>query len=75
MRDGSSVIDPFHRSLHSALMEELHKRVDSIASGAAKNFEDYKEKIGYIKALNDSLDKCKEIETEMYGLKPGEDQE
>jgi hypothetical protein len=70
-----SLIDPFHRALYSALMEQIHRRVERITQGDVNNFEDYKQQVGYIQGLNAALDECQEIEKDLYSSKPREDSE
>lgn len=72
--DTSHLIDPFHREVYKALWEEIQSRSEGIVLGKVNNYEDYKEKVGYIKALNDSLERCHEIEIGMYGSKTGGEQ-
>jgi len=52
-----------------------------LASGSARSIqgadgtvaEKYAAQVSYIQALNDVLEKCKEIELEQYGARPGAD--
>lgn len=72
------LIDPFHRELYGVLSEELTNRVTQLANGsAAKLFhgattvaENYAAQVSYIKALNDVLEKCQELERNRYGGRP-----
>lgn len=66
-----SIIDPFHRALFAVLAPSIDDRMISLAEGSAKNFEEYKYQTGMIQAFNEVLAKCREIEVEMYGARPG----
>lgn len=66
------ILDQFHRALYKALMDTIQSRVERLTKGDVDNFEDYKEQVGYIKALNHALDLAQDIESDMYGKKPGE---
>lgn len=72
--ESHSIIDPFHRRLHAALSEVIASRVTSLASGAAANWNQYVDQTSYLRALNDVLDKCEELERDQYGTRPSEDQ-
>lgn len=69
------IIDPFHRELFTILKQNLSDKVEYIASGKAKTFEEYKEKAGYIRAITEILDKCEEIEKQKYGRPGNQDKE
>ena len=69
-----SIIDPFHRSLFEVLAPDIDNRMISLASGSAGTIEDYKAQAAYIQALNDVLAKCLELELELYGARPGENE-
>ena len=49
--------------------QDIADRVSALAKGSAGNYEAYREQVGYISALNDVLDKCREIELNIYGNK------
>jgi hypothetical protein len=70
MGDLSSIIDPFHRSLHIVVAEKIDTRMRLLAAGKSLDFADYKQQVGYLEALNDVLDICQELEHERYGAKP-----
>ena len=70
MRDLSSIIDPFHRSLHIVIAEKIDTRMRLLAAGKSQDFADYKHQTGYLEALNDVLDICVELEQDRYGSKP-----
>lgn len=66
--------DPFHRILHVRLAEDLEKRKDALSKGSAARItedtqsvpEKYAAQVAYIKALQDVLDLCEELEQERY---------
>jgi hypothetical protein len=66
--DISGIVDPFHKALARALHEEISSRIEGLVTGKVNNFEDYKEKIGYLRGLSDSLERCQAIEADMYGM-------
>ena len=70
MSDLSSIIDPFHRSLHIVIAEKIDTRMRLLADGKAQDYADYKHQTGYLEALNSVLDICFELENERYGSKP-----
>lgn len=71
------LIDPFHRALYAELMPDLEKRKDGVAHGSAVGLSDssistsenYAAQCAYIKALEDVLAKCEELERARYGEK------
>lgn len=78
------LIDPFHRNLYKVLSEDISDRVEQLVTGSAKKYSDgaesvaekYAAQISYLQALRTVLEKCREIEVDMYGsrqTKPGED--
>ena len=70
--DTPTIINPFHRDLFNALAPDIENRMISLASGGAQTIEAYREQCGYIRALNDVLSKCQELERERYGKRPGD---
>lgn len=74
----SEIIDPFHRQLHQVLQEDLVRRVEQLATGSAAQVAGSQESVAvkyaaqtsYIKALRDILEKCAELEQDIYGPKP-----
>ena len=72
MSNGASIVDPFHRAVYDVLANNIDKRMVSLAEGSCGDFASYKYQTGYIQALNDVLAKCKELELERYGNRPGE---
>jgi hypothetical protein len=78
----ASSIDQFFRALGPRLEEDIANRMASLAGGSATQIvgspistaERYAAEVSYIKALNDVLRVCHEIEVEMYGgKKPDEE--
>lgn len=75
----ANLLDRFHRQLHAVLSDEIANRVSKLAQGSASLVqqdtatvaEKYSAQISYIKALNDVLDKCRELEIDMYGNHSG----
>lgn len=75
----ANLLDRFHRNLHTVLSEEIANRISKLAQGSASLVqhdtatvaEKYSAQISYIKALSDVLDKCREIEADMYGNNSG----
>lgn len=74
------LIDPFHRKLYGVLSKDIESRMALLASGSATAIqgavetvaEKYAAQVSYIKALNDVLDKCHELEVDMYGARDGD---
>ena len=72
------LVDPFFRKLYSVLSEDINARTISLATGSASRTiddrstvaEKYAAEVAYIDALNTVLEKCKEIEIDMYGNRP-----
>lgn len=65
------IVDPFHRKLYELLAADINNRMTSLAAGSCGDFATYKHQTGYIEALNDVLEKCREIEVDQYGARPG----
>lgn len=66
-----SIVDPFHRQIFAALANEIDERMVNLAKGMATDYPAYRHQVGFIEALNAALDKCREIELERYGTRPG----
>ena len=72
------IVDPFHRTLHNLIAEKLSDRMAGLATGSASAIqgstatvaENYAAQTSYIKALNDVLGWCVELELEQYGKRP-----
>jgi hypothetical protein len=60
----------FYRKLRERITEEEEARKEVLASGGCMNFEDYKQRSGYIRALKDSLIWASEINDFLIGKNP-----
>lgn len=65
-------IDPFHANLRAKLEADLKQLREALCSNMARDFLDYKYRCGTIVALQQVLDRCEEIEAEMYGMRETE---
>ena len=63
----SQINDHFHRELDRVLVEKLDDRMVSLANGQALSYEEYRESVGYLRALNDVRQWCNDIESQIYG--------
>jgi hypothetical protein len=70
VKDASSIIDLFHRVLYIKLMEHIHDNTRYLIEGAAKSYDDYRYKVGYLQGLTHVIELCEEIENDRYGRKP-----
>jgi hypothetical protein len=61
------IIDPFYRSLYNELIPQINNKAAELCAGRAIDYATYREEVGYIRALNDVLDKCAELERTKYG--------
>lgn len=81
MATAPELIDPFHRSLHERLIDNLSNRINQLADGSASQSkegvstvaEKYAAQVSYIKALRDVLALCEELERERYGVRKEEE--
>lgn len=62
--------DAFHASLLRKIEEQISFRRDQICSGAAASFEDYRNRVGYLQAMNDIIEICKDVESRLYNDNP-----
>ena len=69
------IIDPFHKSIYEVVANEINKRLYVLGSGSALSYEDYKQQVGYIHALNDMIEWCQKIEIDKYGERKRGDEE
>lgn len=69
--DRQQINDPFHRQLYDLLVPAIAEHTAQIVDGSAKSFDDYRYKCGFLSALQVVLDRCEEVEREMYGARPG----
>lgn len=53
---------------HILLMERIEARIkvvgESVLEGSCKDFDEYKDWVGYVRGLNDALSLCDDIEGE-----------
>ena len=78
-----SLHDPFHRALHAQVAKTIDDRMVNLAQGGAASIqgaaetvaEKYAAQVSYIRALQDVLGWCEELEREQYGLRPSEEVE
>ena len=70
--DLPTIIDPAYKVLVNELAADIDIRTISLASGGAHTFEDYREQVGYIRALLNVIGKCKELELARFGRRPGD---
>lgn len=78
MTTAPDLIDPFHRALHRRLAADLEERILNLAAGsAAQNDSDtksvaekYAAQVAYIRAIQDVMGICEELERERYGDRP-----
>ena len=66
----AEITDPFHRELYKRLHAEISGRMEALAGGSATKItedqastaEKYAAAVSYIRALNDALAMCEDIE-------------
>lgn len=81
MPTAPELIDPFHRELYGKVMEQITNRAERLINGSAARTtdgvssvaENYAAQTAYIKALQDVLGLCEDIERDRYGVKRQED--
>ena len=61
------ILDPFHRMLYDELVEIITGRHEALANGSAASFEEYRSQVGYLSALKDVMERCREIERRKFG--------
>ncbi len=74
----AEITDPFFRSIFDKLTPEIDRRMIELAAGSAGTItgdtktvaEKYADQTAYLRALNDVLKVCAEIELDRYGAKP-----
>ena len=49
------------RKLQERIEEEMRSHADSLLAGSAQNYEEYKNRVGYIKGMTDALIWAKEV--------------
>jgi hypothetical protein len=55
----------FHALLEKKIEEEIENRAASLASGAAADYPHYRESVGYINGLRDSIKLCDDVEQDL----------
>ena len=55
----------FHRLLRKKIEDAVRNRSDSLSDGAAIDYPHYRENVGYIHGMLDTLKLCDEIEQEL----------
>jgi hypothetical protein len=53
--------------LVARLVEEHDRRAEHIIDGSASTFEDYRERVGFLRGLAFAKDQCDHVERELYG--------
>lgn len=82
MVDRATIINPFFRELHDRIAPEIDKRMVALANGSAKRIEGspetvaeaYADQCAYLRALTDVFDMCTQIEHNIHGNRPEEQQ-
>jgi hypothetical protein len=64
------VQDAFHAALRRRVEDILVKYTDTVTRGRAASLEEYREHVGYIRAMRDVLELCTEIEERLYSTNP-----
>ena len=62
--------DGFHSALRQRIEENIAKYVEVVTRGRAASFEEYREHVGYLRAMRDALDMCIEVEERLYPTNP-----
>lgn len=83
MVERSTIINPFFRDLYDKLAPEIDKCMHELAAGSAKQVagspetvaEKYADQCGYIRAMLTVLDVCTELEHNIHGNRPEEQQQ
>lgn len=69
----SDIFDLFHRQLDVRVREVMDERMAALAEGGAADYPDYRHRVGYLEALRDVMEICRQLELERYGkLRPGD---
>ena len=67
MAETRYIVDRFHKQLYPLIQNDIQHLVNQLVSGSAANYVEYREQVKYIQALNDVIDRCAEIERNIYG--------
>jgi hypothetical protein len=57
-----------YRKLEERIEEERQNHSESILAGSAQTYEDYKNRVGYLKGLSDALIWAKETMDDIVGI-------
>ena len=57
-----------YRKLQDRIEEERRSHAEAILQGSAQNYEDYKNRVGYLKGLSDALIWAKETMEDIVGI-------
>lgn len=57
-----------YRRVQERIEEEKRNYSETLLNGSAINYEDYKNRVGYLKGLTDALIWAKEINDELIGI-------
>lgn len=57
-----------YRRVQERIEEERRNYSETLLNGSAINYEDYKNRVGYLKGLTDALIWAKEINDELIGI-------
>lgn len=82
MVERSTIINPFFAELYDRLAPEIDRRIVMLAQGSAKRIEGspgtvaeaYADQCAYIRAMNDVLQICADLEHNIHGNRPEEQQ-
>ena len=58
----------FFQNLEKEILEMLERHAAELSSGKAQSFDDYRYRVGYIKALKDVLEVARESNRRAIGL-------
>lgn len=62
--------DAFHSLLRKRVEEAIGRYIDAVAYGRAASMEEYREHVGYIRAMRDVLEHCTDIEERLHSTNP-----
>lgn len=57
-----------YRKLEARIEEERRSLAEALLQGSAQNYEDYKNRVGYLKGLSDTLIWAKEAMEDIVGI-------
>lgn len=57
-----------YRRIQEKMEEERQSHISLLANGSAKTYDEYKYRVGYLKALSDAIIWAKEINDELIGI-------